>query len=305
MTNRLTVLTLASSLVLAAASAAPRPAPDLREALDASESRIRDALRSGDAEAVAAFYTDDAEMLGTSGNVVRGRAAIVRHMGEVMSLGVRDFVVEDQEIFEGDAFAVETGRATFTNGAGTRLAVVRYMTLWKETRDGWMIHRDLSAPVSVGTVPGAAPAAPAAFHVGESEPLHAVVLPMTGPYSRSGEGLARLIVELAIQRIEPQGPAFGRYYDDEDEIPPTDLRFEVGFPVAKGTTAAPPLEVRAIDDGTIVWAVVGGPHDAADRPWAQLEEWVRSRGYAEAGPAMETWLDGPRTEMRMPIRTVE
>jgi effector-binding domain-containing protein len=128
---------------------------------------------------------------------------------------------------------------------------------------------------------------------------------MTGPYSRSGEGLARLIVELAIQRIEPQGPAFGRYYDDEDEIPPTDLRFEVGFPVAKGTTAAPPLEVRAIDDGTIVWAVVGGPHDAADRPWAQLEEWVRSRGYAEAGPAMETWLDGPRTEMRMPIRTVE
>jgi effector-binding domain-containing protein len=176
------------------------------------------------------------------------------------------------------------------------------MTLWKRTDDGWKIHRDLSAPVPPG-VSGAS--APAAFHVSESEPFRAVVLPMTGPYSRSGEALARVIVELATQQIEPLGPAFGRYYDDESEVPPTELRFEVGFPVAEGTTAATPLEVREIDDGTIVWAVVGGPHEAANRPWPELEAWARTHGYSDDGPAMETWLDGPRTEMRMAVRRVD
>jgi DNA gyrase inhibitor GyrI len=222
-------------------------------------------------------------------------------MGEIMSLGVRDFTLEDQEIFPGEDYAVETGRAAFSNGAGIRLAVVRYMTLWKRTVDGWRIHRDLSAPVSIG----AAPAAPATFRVRESQPFHALLLPMTGPYERTGAALGRLMVALVEQELEPTGPAFGRYYDDEDETPPASRRFEVGFPVAAGTKASPPLEVREIDDGPVVWAVVGGPHEGTDRPWPELEEWLPANGYAENGPAMETWMDGPKTEMRMPVRRID
>ena len=150
MTHRSMLFAFAAVALALAGSAAPRPADDLQAALDASNDGMRAALRSGDAAALVAHYTDDAQMLGTSGEVIHGRAAIARHMGEVMTLGVRDFTLEDQEVFAGQDYAVETGRATFTNGAGTRLAVVRYMTLWKRTVDGWRIHRDLSAPVSIG-----------------------------------------------------------------------------------------------------------------------------------------------------------
>jgi AraC family transcriptional regulator len=301
MSHRPAVFTLVAASLALAAVGAPRPSSDLQSALDANNEQIRAALRAGDATALAALYTDDAQMLGTSGEVIHGRAAIARHMGEVLSLGVRDFALEDQEIFEGTDFAAETGRATFTNGAGTRLAVVRYMTLWKRTVDGWRIHRDLSAPVSIG----AAPMTPATFRVRESQPFHALVLPMTGPYERTGEVLGRLMVELVAQELEPLGPAFGRYYDSEDDTPPTSRRFEVGIPVAAGTRASPPLEVHVIDDGLVVWAVVGGAHEAADRPWPVLEEWLPANGYAENGPAMETWLDGPKTEMRMPVRRID
>jgi len=295
------VFTCAAVSLALAAVAAPDPAPDLQAALDAVNDQMRAALRAGDADAQVAVNTDDAQMLGTSGDVIHGHAAIARHMGEIMTLGVRDFTLEDQEIFEGEDHAVETGRATFTNGAGTRLAVIRYMTLWKRTVDGWRIHRDLSAPVSIG----AASVTPATFRIRESEPFHALILSMTGPYEKTGEALGRLVVALVEQELEPLGPAFGRYYDDEDEVPPTALRFEVGFPVAAGTTAAPPLEVREIDDGTVAWAVVGGPHDAADRPWPELEAWLLASGYAGIGPAMETWMDGPKTEMRLPVRHVD
>jgi uncharacterized protein (TIGR02246 family) len=304
MTSRAVILSLAL-LSLAAVPGHPGAATDARAAIDAAEESMHLALREGDAAAFADLYTSDAEMIGLSGEVIRGRSAIARNMRDVMNLGVGDFTLEDQEVFEGDGFAVETGRATFTNAAGARLAVHRYMTLWKSTDDGWKIHRDLSAPVSAGAVPSTGVATPEPFHVSESEPFHAVVLPLTGPYSRSSEGLARLIVELATQEIEPQGAAFGRYYDDESEVPPTERRFEIGIPVAEGTTAAPPLEVREIDDGTIVWAEVGGPHEAADRPWAELEEWARRHGYTDDGPAMETWLDGPKTEMRMAVRRID
>lgn len=303
MTHRIALIL--ALLGLAAVPADPDATSDLRSAIDAGEESMHAALQRGDAIALADFYSDDAEMIGTAGQIITGRAAIVRHMREILSLGIRDLSLEDQEVFEGDNYGVETGRATFTNDAGARVAVVRYMTLWKKTGRGWRIHRDLAAPVAAGAGLVSQETGPVSFRVGESQPFHAVVLPMTGPYSRSAEGLVRLVVELATQQIEPRGPAFGRYYDDEDEVPPTELRFEVGFSVAEGTQAAPPLEVREIDDGTIVWAVVGGPHEAADRPWAELEEWARGHGYSDEGPAMETWLDGPKTEMRLAVRRVE
>jgi uncharacterized protein (TIGR02246 family) len=305
MTRWIAALSVALVALAATTPADLDAGPDLRSAIDAVEEAMHAAFQRSDAAAFADFYTDDAEMIGTSGQIIQGRSAILRHAHELLALGISNMFLQDREVFEGDHYGVETGRATFVDASGTRVAAVRYMTLWKETIDGWKIHRDLAAPVAVGPEPGSGGAGPATFRLRESEPFHAVVLPLTGPYSRSGEALGRLIVELATQEIEPLGAAFGRYYDDEGEVPPTELRFEVGFPVAEGTTAAPPLEVREIDDGTIVWAVVGGPHEAADRPWAELEEWARSHGYSGDGPAMETWLDGPRTEMRMAVRRID
>jgi AraC family transcriptional regulator len=103
------------------------------------------------------------------------------------------------------------------------------------------------------------------------------------------------------RRQAADGP-FGRYHNSPAEVPPEGLSWEVGFPVPAGTEAPAPFEVRTIDDGTVATALVGGPHDAAERPWAQLVEWAEKDGYQVAGPAMELWLDGPKTEMRVAVR---
>ena len=69
-----------------------------------------------------------------------------------------------------------------------------------------------------------------------------------------------------------------------------------------GTDAPAPFEVRTIADGMVAYAVIGGPRDATERPWPQLIEWVEQKGYQVAGPAMEIWPDGPKTEMRIAVR---
>jgi hypothetical protein len=79
------------------------------------------------------------------------------------------------------------------------------------------------------------------------------------------------------------------------------LRWEVGFPVPEGTTAAAPFEVRKIDEPLVVSAIVAGPHSQA-KPWPDLFQWIGKNGYVPAGPIMTNWLDGPATEMRVAVK---
>lgn len=288
--------------VLAVLFLAPglRAAANPRGEITAAVDSMRAALQRGDARSLAGFYTEDAELVSTQS--FRGRAAIEGHMADIMAKGVHDVRLEDQEVFPGDGYTVETGRSLFFLRNGARIAVVRYMTLWKKTPSGWQIHRDLGFPVSVDASAVAELAGNASFAVKETAPFRAIVLPMTGPYSQHGDAIARLGLWFEASKVKPLGPAFGRYFNSVEDVSEAALAWEVGFPVPQGTTAAPPFEVRDIADGTVVYAIVGGPHDSSRRPWPELGRWVAAHKHQPVGPAMEIWQDGPQTEMRLAVR---
>ena len=69
---------------------------------------MRAALQRGDAKALASFYTADADLVGPVSRP--GRAAIERHMADIVARGIRDVKLEDQEVFPGTDYTVETGR---------------------------------------------------------------------------------------------------------------------------------------------------------------------------------------------------
>lgn len=257
------------------------------------------ALRRGDAKGVASFYTQDAYLIGMVS--LRGRDAIEQHMARIISQGVHDIRFEEQETFPGGEYTVQTGRSSFYDRQGARLGVLRYMTLWKKEDGGWKMHRDVSFPVAVDAA-AAKLAAGGGFAVTQAPRIHAVVLPMTGPYRRHGEAIGRLAAWLAAANVAPSGPAFGRYLNSPGEVPEEALLWEVGFPVPAGTEAPAPFETRDIDDATVVTATVGGSHETTPRPWAELVDWAQKNGYEIAGPAMEIWQPGPRTEMRVAVR---
>ncbi len=272
-----------------------------QRAVAAAVEGMRDALRRGDAKALASFYTDDADLVGSV--PLRGRAAIERHMAEIIAQGIHDVKLEGQEVFPGSDYAAETGRALYYDRAGTRIAVLSYMTLWKRDGNAWRIHRDVSFPVAFDAAAIARMvSADSGFSVKETEPFHAVVLRMTGSYKQHGEAIGKLAVWLSSAGVKPLGAPFGRYLNSTDEVPEASLEWEVGFPVPAGTEAQAPFEVRGIADSDVATVVIGGPHDTTQRPWAQLVEWAGKRGYDIVGPAMEIWQEGPKTEMRIAVR---
>jgi AraC family transcriptional regulator len=293
---------IASALILGALAATSVTATARPEAaIAASVASMRTAFQRGDAKAVAAFYTEDADVVGSVS--LRGRAAIERHMSEIIGQGIRDVRFEGQESFPGDDYAAETGRALFFDRTGTRVAVLSYMTLWKRDGGAWRIHRDVSFPVAYDVAAIARMVAKdAGFSVKETAPFHAVVLRMSGSYKQHGDAIGKLAVWLSAAGVRPLGPPFGRYLNSPDETPEAALEWEVGFPVPEGTQAEAPFEVREIADGSVATVAIGGPHDTTPRPWAQLVDWADKQGYQITGPAMEIWQEGPKTEMRVAVR---
>jgi DNA gyrase inhibitor GyrI len=176
------------------------------------------------------------------------------------------------------------------------------MTLWKKLDGQWMIHRDVAVPVeqaAAARTPG-----PLSVEVRRrAEAQYAVVLPMTGSYRQHVEAIVRLVTYMEKAGIPPVGTPFGRYFDDPDVSTEQNLRWQVGLFVARRPEAAlePPFEVWTLGPGEEAWAVVPGPHEGA-RPWSHFLEKVAQSGYQPVGEAMELWLDGPRTEMRIAVQ---
>jgi len=132
-------------------------------------------------------------------------------------------------------------------------------------------------------------------------PMQAVVIPMTGSYALHGEAIELVTSYLASKAISPTGPPYGRYLNSPATVPENELRWEVGIPVPQGTTAPSPFEMRTLDDPLVVTAIVQGPH-SQPKPWPELFQWIEKNRYLPTGPTMESWLDGPQSEMRIAVK---
>jgi CubicO group peptidase (beta-lactamase class C family) len=137
--------------------------------------------------------------------------------------------------------------------------------------------------------------------VRQAAPIYAIVIPMTGSYALHGEAIDLITAYLTSMRVKPTGQLFGRYLNSPAAIPENELRWEVGYPVPEGTTAAAPFEVRRIDEPLVVTAIVAGPH-SQPKPWPDLFQWIGKNGYIPVGPTMTVWLEGPATEMRVAVK---
>ena len=123
---------------------------------------------------------------------------------------------------------------------------------------------------------------------------------MRGAYAQTGIALELLTAFLASRGVAPAGAPFGRYYNAAGTVPDADLRWEVGFPVAGPLVAGSPFEMHTLEDSNIAVVNVPGEHSSA-KPWPTLLQWITGQGYRPAGPTMESWLDGPQTELRIAV----
>ncbi len=100
------------------------------------------AFANQDAEAMAALYTEDAQLLPPNGDFQIGSTAIEAFWGSLFNAGFDGVVLETLEVHGNGTLVSEIGLFTlylngqyFDNG--------KYIVVWKKVNGNWFLHRDI------------------------------------------------------------------------------------------------------------------------------------------------------------------
>lgn len=152
-----TVCIVLTLLVISCGAPAPKPAgtavpvevkPDMaavKSEIQALESAWAAADNARDANAVAAFYADDAWSLSNDKPTLVGNAAILSDITEGFAKKAAGTTVtyEVQDVFGNDTQVTEVGKSTTKDASGKVISTGKYMAVW-EKRDGkYICIRDI------------------------------------------------------------------------------------------------------------------------------------------------------------------
>ncbi len=123
----------------------------VQRAIDAGNAAYIAAFKQADAQALSQVYDPQGSRLNESGVVVRGRAAIVKDVGDFVSqVGPVRVTLESKEFWLIDNNAYETGIWSYTfqpKGKAEQHIGGHYVTVWKKQPDGgWKIWADMGVP---------------------------------------------------------------------------------------------------------------------------------------------------------------
>lgn len=135
-------LSIAGLVLTGLVAAGPAAADPVREAVEAGNRAFAAAFAAGDAEGVAALYTEEALLIPPGAEPVRGRAAIADFWRASMAAGTKAVALETLEVESDGALAYELGTARLTAGDGS-VSAARYVVVWKRAGERWALHRDL------------------------------------------------------------------------------------------------------------------------------------------------------------------
>jgi ketosteroid isomerase-like protein len=92
---------------------------------------------------VASLYTDDAMVMAPNSEIITGHDNIAAFWQGAMDSGVTEFrtVTEEMEVV-GDT-AIERGTAQLFLADGTSVETAKYILVWKQVNDEWLLHRDI------------------------------------------------------------------------------------------------------------------------------------------------------------------
>lgn len=137
---------LTFALLFASLTASPSSAQlsnaSTEDAIEAANERFMEAFGEGDAEAIAALYTNDAVLLAPHHEPLKGREAVADYMRGAIEQGLTELDLETTEVMQHGDMAVEVGE--YALFAGDRRADQgKYLVVWKHDEDTWMLHRDM------------------------------------------------------------------------------------------------------------------------------------------------------------------
>jgi uncharacterized protein (TIGR02246 family) len=123
----------------------------VRQAIEVNNDKWEQALGRGDASAIAALYTPNAQLLPANGNVVSGQQAIREYWQGAIAAGFKAVSLTTLEVESFGDTAHEVGKYSVPGEGGAAAATGDYIVVWKRNNDAWKLHRDIwttNAPAS-------------------------------------------------------------------------------------------------------------------------------------------------------------
>lgn len=100
------------------------------------------AFGNQDAEAMAALYTQDAQLLPPNGDFQIGNTAVEAFWGSLFNAGFDGVILETLEVHGNGTLVSEVGLFTlFLNGQFFDNG--KYIVVWKKVNGKWYLHRDI------------------------------------------------------------------------------------------------------------------------------------------------------------------
>lgn len=138
---------LAPSLALALVAAGTLPAlaapQDPAAAIGEVNTALAAAVAAQDADAVAALYTEDAMLMAPNAPAATGHEAITAAFQGMIDMGVGSLALTTDEVVVHGDLAHEVGRFVLEGADGSHMDHGKYIVIWKNTADGWKLHRDI------------------------------------------------------------------------------------------------------------------------------------------------------------------
>jgi len=117
----------------------------IKAEIQALETSWANADNARDANAIAAFYSDDAISLSNNKPMLSGKAAILKDIEQSIATRVKGSTVsyDVQDVFGCENSVTEVGLSTFKDASGKVISTGKYMAVW-EKRDGkYVCVRDI------------------------------------------------------------------------------------------------------------------------------------------------------------------
>jgi uncharacterized protein (TIGR02246 family) len=122
--------------------AAPQPSK-ARAEIEAADKQITQAVKAGDAVAMAALYSEDAMLLPPGEDFVRGIQKIQDYWHYAFEKGgVKQMDLAILEVYSYGNEVAELGTYVVMNSKGEKVDVGKYIVLWRKEQNRWKLHRD-------------------------------------------------------------------------------------------------------------------------------------------------------------------
>jgi len=115
----------------------------IRNAILAANEKFMKAVDFGDADALAALYTEEAQLLPTNSDFVTGRLAIEHFWEGIYGMGMESAKLETIEVEGMGKMAYEVGKYTLFAEGDQMLDQGKYIVIWKQVEGEWKLHRDI------------------------------------------------------------------------------------------------------------------------------------------------------------------